>query len=264
MPDYWFLTPYCLAGATIAMSSGVGGPIFFTPLFILVLQLPPATAVAAALLTQTFGFLSGSIAYWRRGLIDTALARRLVGAAVPAALVGGLLAGRLPGDLLRAGFGVVAAVVGWRVIVSASRADVASMDTYPRARLAEGIATTTGGATLLGLISVGLAELQSYHFLVRARLAPARAVATNVAVVVAGAAAASIGHLLTLTTQAADDALGQIGQLLIFTVPGVLLGGQLGPRLQAHLTPVAVQRGIGSLLIGVGLVMLIMRTETPR
>ncbi len=63
--DYWFLTPASVAAATIATMVGIGEPVFFTPLFISVLELPPAKAVAAALFAQSFGFLSGTVAYWR-------------------------------------------------------------------------------------------------------------------------------------------------------------------------------------------------------
>ena len=106
--DYWFLTPICLVGATVATTVGIGGPVFLTPVFILVLELPPATAVAVALFTQLFGFLSGAVAYWRRRLVDRALAGRLVRIAVPAALAGSVLSDLVPGPLLRRLFGCVA------------------------------------------------------------------------------------------------------------------------------------------------------------
>lgn len=181
------------------MSSGVGGPVFFTPLFILVLQLPPATAVAAALFTQLFGFLSGTFAYWRRRLIDMALARRLISVAAPAALLGSLLADRAPGPLLRLGFGIVAILVGWRVFVSTRSSETPETNTdgltgvghrYPAERRSEGLTISAIGATLLGMISVGLAELLAHHLVVRARIPPSVAVATNVCVTVVAVAAA--------------------------------------------------------------------------
>ena len=259
MLEYWYLTPYCLVGATIAMSSGVGGPVFFTPLFILVLQLPPATAVATALFTQVFGFLSGTLAYARLGQIDRVLARRLIPLAAGAALLGSVLASRVPGALLSAMFGAVSILVGWRVFATSGGSGVdRRTDHYPREMLAEGLTTTAVGSTLLGLISVGLAELQSYHLLVRARLAPARAVATNVAVVVVAVAAASGGHLYSLISHTSDGTMDQALRMLPFTVPGVLVGGQLGPRLQMYLRPVFVQRGVGGLLVAIGLMMTLM------
>ena len=83
---YWFMFPVSIIVATCAMLSGIGGAALFTPIFILVFPLlgeeyvlaSTMTAVAAALFTQTFGFLSGFIGYYRRKLIDYQLARRIL------------------------------------------------------------------------------------------------------------------------------------------------------------------------------------------
>lgn len=190
--DYWFLTPICIVGATVAMTVGIGGPVFFTPVFILVLDLPPATAVAVALFTQCFGFLSGAIAYWRRRLVDRALARQLMLVAMPAALVGSQISDVVPGPLLRRLFGCVAITVAYRVFMPSRspdarperepsvepRASATTIDRtghtyrYPVARRAESAVLATVGATLLGMISVGLAELQGYHLIVRSQVPP--------------------------------------------------------------------------------------------
>lgn len=274
--DYWFLTPICLVGAAVATTVGIGGPVFFTPVFILVLDLPPATAVAVALFTQFFGFLSGSVAYWRRRLTDHALARRLIRVAVPAALVGSVLADLVPGPLLRRLFGCVAIAVAYRVFVSsrdgakrpehALSGDQGVSTTltdrtgrtyrYTIAHKGEGAAVTTIGATLLGMISVGLAELQGYHLIVRSRVPPPVAVATTIAVVLPAVAAASVGHLYNLSRGDGAGGLAQVLPMLIFTIPGVLIGGQLGPYVQARLAPAAMKVVIAVVLLAVGGVML--------
>ena len=59
--DQWLLFPGAALIATLAMSCGIGGAILFSPLFMVVLELPPAVAIGTALLTQLFGFGSG----WR-------------------------------------------------------------------------------------------------------------------------------------------------------------------------------------------------------
>ena len=90
--------PVSIVVATCAMLSGIGGAAFFTPIFILVFPLlgpeyaleSTLAAVGAALFTQTFGFLSGFVGYYRRKLTDYALAWRLLRVAVPAAVFGAL------------------------------------------------------------------------------------------------------------------------------------------------------------------------------
>ena len=46
--------------------------------------------------------------------------------------------------------------------------------------------------------------------------------------------------------------------IVMFTIPGVVLGGQLGPMVQATVDPDRVKLGIALLFIGVGMFMLFM------
>ena len=57
--EYAYLFPVSIAIATLAMASGVGGAVFFAPIFLFVLKLDPMVAVGTALLTELFGFSSG-------------------------------------------------------------------------------------------------------------------------------------------------------------------------------------------------------------
>lgn len=43
--DYWYLFPISLVVATIAMATGIGGAVFFSPIFLLWLKLEPSVAV---------------------------------------------------------------------------------------------------------------------------------------------------------------------------------------------------------------------------
>ena len=74
--DYWFMFFFAIIIATVAMTLGVGGALFFSPVFITLFPilgvptLTPATAFGAALLTEVFGFTSGVLGYSRKKLID--------------------------------------------------------------------------------------------------------------------------------------------------------------------------------------------------
>ena len=117
--------PVSIVVATCAMLSGIGGAALFTPIFILVFPLlgqeyvlaSTITAIAAALFTQTFGFLSGFIGYYRRKLIDFDLASRILRFSIPVAVLGALTAGAVHDSVLLASYAVlvaVLAVVMWR------------------------------------------------------------------------------------------------------------------------------------------------------
>lgn len=66
---YAFMFPVSIIVATIAMSLGIGGAVFFSPIFIIVFPLvgvgtlEPSTAFGAALLTELVGFSSGLFAH---------------------------------------------------------------------------------------------------------------------------------------------------------------------------------------------------------
>jgi len=98
---YWYLFPISILIATTAMASGIGGAVFFSPLFILVLKLEPSVAVGTALTTELFGFSSGLLAYWKRRLIDFKLGRGLLLFSIPTAIIGSLTADAFPAVVLK-------------------------------------------------------------------------------------------------------------------------------------------------------------------
>ena len=66
--EYWYMFPVAIIVSTVAISSGVSGATFFTPMFFLWLGLPLRAAIGAALMTATFGFASGLSGYARLDL----------------------------------------------------------------------------------------------------------------------------------------------------------------------------------------------------
>ncbi len=50
--EYWYLFPVSIGVATLAMASGIGGAVFFSPIFLLWLKLEPSVAIGTALITE--------------------------------------------------------------------------------------------------------------------------------------------------------------------------------------------------------------------
>ncbi len=67
---------------------------------------------------------------------------------------------------------------------------------------------------------------------------------------------ASVGHVYKFAASADSGIFSQVLAVVIFTVPGVLVGGQIGPRLQARLNADYVTVGIAFLFMAVGVFML--------
>jgi len=272
-PSLWWLFPVAILIAAVANGAGIGGATFFSPLFIIVLGLEPATAVGVALGTEMFGFGSGVVAHGRAGAIDWKVVRLLATASVPMAVLGSLLAGFAPEQTLKLllAFGLTGIALafirhhdaptmtaeiasGVEVVDPAfsSRIVLADQSVYEY-QVCRPVIGWTGagiGGLLVGLISTGLGEANSYTLVKRCRIPPRVAVAVSVTTVAITALAAAVIHAIEFATDpAADFAL--IGSLLMFTVPGVVIGGQLGPFVLGRLNEKTLIRSLGWLFLAV-------------
>ncbi len=221
--QYWFMFPTAILVSTAAMLSGIGGAALFTPIFLIIFPLlgpeyPLESAVAAigaALLTQTFGFASGFIGYWRKGLIDYRSAFPFIAVAVPVAIVGALVAHRVDGTALKGAYAVLMGVLALVMLRrSGTRAQTPIADkatpkglperslravtdrrgqtyTYHVPRQGIGAIATSIGAFLTGLVSTGIGEVIMPQLVKRNRVPVAVAAATSVLIVIIITAAAS-------------------------------------------------------------------------
>lgn len=204
-----------------------------------------AAAVACALLTEAFGFSSGLIGYSRKGLVSWDVAAEFATISVPVALLGAAAAPSLAANthLLRAVYAVLMLSLSWKLAGGGGDA-AASRD---------GTAATAGGAFLTGLLGVGIGEVVLPQ-LTRGRGMPIPSAAgTSVAVVTVTAAAAAVAQLAQLAA-VADDAAGVVPwELVCYTVPGVIVGGQIAPRLAGRLDDATIERAAAVLFGVVGL-----------
>jgi uncharacterized membrane protein YfcA len=276
---YWFMFPVSILVATCAMLSGIGGAALFTPIFILVFPLlgpeyvlgSTIAAIGTALITQTFGFLSGFIGYYRRRLIDYRLASRIIVVSVPVAVAGALTAGIAHDSVLLAGYALLVAalsVVMWRNRPPATAAAVAMKSAesrtivdskghtyaYDMPRLGTGSKLlTAAGAFLTGMVSVGIGEV-TISQLTRKGLPIAVAAATSVMVVITTVVFASTTLVVQLLESGGWRAVPW--NLLCYDIPGVLIGGQIGPRLQGRVSPHTMRRAISLLFVVLSVAMM--------
>ena len=276
---YWFMFPVSILVATCAMLSGIGGAALFTPIFILVFPLlgeeyvlaSTMTAVAAALFTQTFGFLSGFIGYYRRKLIDYELARRILRFSIPVAILGAVVANAVPGSVLIASYAVLVAVLAfvmWRNPIKPGdpevhlegRVVIEKTDSrghtysYDRPELGPANYAVTGiGAFLTGMVSVGIGEV-TISQLTRKGIPIAVAAATSVLVVIMTIVFASATLFAELIQAGGWTAVPW--NLLVYDIPGVLIGGQIGPRLQGLVPQHRMRQAISLLFMFLAIAMM--------
>jgi len=277
---YWFMFPVSIVVATCAMLSGIGGAALFTPIFILVFPLlgpeyvlgSTIAAIGTALITQTFGFTSGFVGYYRRRLIDYGLAWRIVRVSVPVSIAGALAAGFVHDSILLASYAVlvaILAVVMWRNrpprqhqardaadfnharTITDSRGKRYTYDVPVLGPGSNGL--TAAGAFLTGMVSVGIGEV-TISQLTRKGLPVAVAAATSVLVVIVTIVFASTTLVVQLVKAGGWAAVPW--NLLCYDIPGVLIGGQIGPRLQGRVSHHAMRRAISILFVLLAAAML--------
>ncbi len=277
--ELWYLFPVSILIATIAMSSGIGGAVFFSPLFMLALKLEPQIAIGSALITELFGFSSGLIAYYKAKLIDFKLALNLLLFSVPAAIIGTIYADLFPDIVLKSIFATGLIFIGTQLFTSwrkeerekhekfnikefESNYESELTDSKGRVfrytvcnknmgRLFAGI-----GGAFVGMISVGLAELQEYHLVARCKVPTPVAVATSIFVVVVTVLVASAGHFYEFAKEG-GEVLNQVINVVIFTIPGVIVGGQIGPALQKVLPEDMMKVSISVMFFIIGIFMFV-------
>jgi len=281
--EFWYLFPIAIIIATIAMSSGIGGAVFFSPLFMIALKLDPRIAIGAALVTELFGFSSGLIAYYKSKLIDFKLAKGLLIFSVPFAILGSLYADFFPSLVLKTIFAVGLIFIGYQLFSTWRKEERKKHETahvneftetyesklidntgrvfrYTVCNKNMGRFFTIIGSTFVGMISVGLAELLEYHLVARCKVPTPVAVATAIFIVVVTVFVASLGHLYEFAKEG-GDVLNQVINVVIYTIPGVIIGGQIGPRLQKIIHEDKMKMSISIAFVIIGFFMLYTITQ---
>lgn len=261
---YWFMFPVSIGVATCAMLSGIGGAALFTPIFVLVFPLlgpeyvlaSTFAAISTALLTQTFGFLSGFVGYYRRRMIDFDLALSFIKISVPVTVLGALVAHRVNDALLIAAYALLVFVLAIGMLVlrqrQASHPNYDNPDHKPEIPTRDFVLTGVG-AFLTGLVSVGIGEVIISR-LTKRGVPVGVAAATSVAIVIVTVALASTTLLAQMVRDGGISAVPW--NLVCYTIPGVLIGGQIGPRMQGLVSQRNMERAIGVLFVALAMVMM--------
>lgn len=121
----WWVFPVAVRVATLALSTGINGALFFAPFFLLVVGLSPAQAIGAGLMTELFGTSFATLNYSRQGVIDVPFAKTMLLVTVPIGMAGAGLGLVIDPAVLQLIFGaamVALALVVLRASIGAKRA----------------------------------------------------------------------------------------------------------------------------------------------
>ncbi len=284
---YWFMFPVSICVATTAMLSGIGGAALFAPIFLIIFPIfgpeyllaGTAAAIGTALMTEVFGFSSGFVGYYRKKLIHFRSATPFLMVSVPVAIVGAIMLASLKEheSLLKVAYAalmlVLAPIIFWhhspqemlaedthehfggsgREPVSVTDATGKAWNFKKPKQGVDGAATTGVGAFLTGLLGVGIGEVIMPQLVKRNHVPVAVAAATSVFIVIVTIAAASFTQVSALIAAGGVNAIPW--NLVCYTIPGVIIGGQIGPRLQGKVAQRTMERTIAILFAIIGFAM---------
>jgi uncharacterized protein len=250
-------------GMLVGMT-GMGGASLMTPLLILVFGISPVTAIGTDIFYAAITKSVGGVQHLRLKTVHRALAFWLAVGSVPSAIAGvyviELLQRRYGDDLDQLVLGMLGGallVVGLAtllrsILLSNVIQERYAMHLYARHIVAAVITGAVAGF-VIGLTSAGSGTLIAIALITIFRLVPQRVVGTDIFHAAILLWAAGIAHWIGGNV---DFVLA--GNILIGSVPGVLLGGMLAVR-----APLGVLRtALAVVLIASG-TMLVVKEGTP-
>jgi len=223
MIDTWIVFPAGILISTIVSSMGIGGGLLWMPLFLIVLKLEPEVAVLTSLLIQIFGMGSGSIVYFKQRTADYRLGFFLLLVAVPGVFTGAYLANTIKPSQIELVLGLLVVITAFLFVSSNQKYADMGIDRikvkniYPYAWVV--ILLSVGS----GMLSTGISEWMIPVLRSKLSLRMNNAIATCIFVTLG---ICMVGVFLHLLMGGKPD-----WPIIFWAVPGVVFGGQIGPRI---------------------------------
>jgi uncharacterized membrane protein YfcA len=219
----WVALPMGVLIATVVSAVGLGGGILWMPFFLLVMRMHPETAVLTSLMIQTAGMASGSIAYGRQGRLDVRLALVMLITALPGILAGACLSGRLTSARMELFLGILIMMTAFLFVSSRQRYDDIGVRRVAIRRAIPYSWVTVAAAIVTGMLSISMSEWLIPLMRSRLSLRMSSAIATSI-LITFGTCVVGLAAHLSMGAAAAPA-------VVAWAVPGVILGGQIGPRI---------------------------------
>jgi uncharacterized membrane protein YfcA len=258
---YWYMFPLAILICTLASASGFSGSVLFQPVYYFIARVPLHQSIATGIATETVGMTTAALTYLtmnEKGHTKPAAPRIDVNAvkSILPFVLGGVFPGLIifvyaPKDLLRFAVGVVVVSLSIYQIQLAKanslgfrhKADLSRL-TSLRYRIYQVLAGAFSASTGTGVAEMSQPMLEEKGGLL-----------THVANASAITLEALADMIITATNLKLDNLRFDI---LVFTVSGVIVGGQLGPRISRYLPAKStkISFGICVLIIGVTYIVI--------
>ncbi|QTA90778.1 sulfite exporter TauE/SafE family protein [Desulfonema magnum] len=221
--ETWLAFPAGILISTVVSSIGLGGGILWMPFFLIILKLRPEIAVLTSLLIQTAGMGSGALAFFRQKRVDHRLALFLLLIAVPGITAGAHLAKRVDASHIEIILGILVMTTAFLFVSSNEKYDDLG---EPKAEIRKAWRyswVTMLASVVSGMLSISMSEWLIPMMRSKLSLRMSIAIGTCIFITFGTCVIGSSVHLL-------------IGgkanfSVVLWGVPGVIIGGQIGPRI---------------------------------
>ena len=227
MIENWVAFPAGVIIAAAATSVGIGGGILWMPFLLIVMKLKPDAAVFTSLLIQSVGMASGALAHSRKKQVDPRLALFLLTFAVPGIAAGGWAMTRLKAVHLELFLGMLTLTTAFLFVSVRQEYNETGLERIAIHRVKPYAGLVSTMAVASGMLSVSIGEWLIPLLRSRLKLRMHTAVATSITTIFGTCLLGALIHFVL----GAKAPLG----VLAWALPGVLLGGQLGPRVMVRI-----------------------------
>lgn len=244
--DLGLLLMSFLVGIMVGLTS-MGGAALMTPILILVVGVRPTLAVGTDLAYSSITKIAGAWMHWKQGTVDMKVVLRMATTSVPSGLLGVLAVeylrkhGANVDDAIKHSMGIALLFVA--IFMLARTLNLTPGEGLTRFVQAHEIPLTYFWGALVGfgvgLTSVGSGSLIAPLLMIIFMNEPSKAVGTDVMHAVLLVTATGLLHWHTGNVN-----WDLVPNLLAGSVPGVLVGSWLAPRLPAK----ALRLGLGTVL----------------
>jgi uncharacterized membrane protein YfcA len=254
-----FLIIFAIGVGTLASMLGIGGGIINTPLLIIVFFLSTQIAPSAALIAAFFVAIVSTIMYHRQNPrpIINKMGLFLALTTIPGSWVGVWLRSLITDDyLLRLIFGILLFPIALKMLFAKKRAksdfisEIAGFDfsQVPQKRLVFALIGGFAGGTAAGLLGVGGGVIVVPVLCFIVGLPMHAAVATSMFTMIFTTTSGTVVNYLVLS-QIGPDAVGTFIYYGVFLGVGMIVGGQIGPRIACKINAVKLKQFFGLVLV---------------
>lgn len=228
---------------------GVGGGIMVVPVFLYALGFSVQETIGTALVIVFFNGLSGTLAYWRRGLIYFPAAWRFGLATIPGAIVGSYATEYFTGTSFQVFFGIFLLLIALNMYRKCTRraSAVEEGEENLGRRMGLGMLSSVFVGFLSSVLGIG-GGIVHVPFMNQVLKYPIkRVIATSTCILLISSSAGLVAHM-------------SLGHVLVHealaTGLGALLGAQLGAALSSRLSPRNLKLAFSTLVLAMGLKLI--------